>query len=123
MSFQLSEADYQDFLNWLESKDVSYQTNTEAALSDFKEIAQKESYFDGIQKEYETLQKSVAKDKKQDLVKHKNEVKQLLQEEIVSRYFFLRGRLQNQMSTDAEVNEALNVLADMSRYNKILGKQ
>lgn len=121
-SFELSEADYQEFVNWLESKDVSYQTKTEEALTEFKTTAEKESYFDGIQKEFETLQKSVARDKKQDLVKHKTEVKQLLQEEIVSRYFFLRGRLQNQLNTDLEIKEALSILADASRYNKMLGK-
>lgn len=121
-AFVLSDEDYDDFVRWLESKDISYQTSTEEALNKFKTSAEKESYFEAIKTQFETLQKSVALDKKQDLMKHRKEVKQLLQEEIVSRYYFLKGRLQNQLQTDDEIKEALNVLGNPSQYNKLLGK-
>lgn len=121
-SFKLSEADYDDFVNWLESKDISYKTSTEEALAKFKDMAEKESYFDGIKKDYEVLEKSVAKDKKQDLIKHRDEVKQVLQEEIVSRYYFLRGRLKNQLATDEEVKQAVQVLGNPTQYTKLLSK-
>lgn len=122
MTFTLSDQEYDEFVQWLESKDISYQTNTEEALNKFKTTAEKESYFEAIKTQFESLQKSVAQDKKQDLIKHRKEVKQLLQEEIVSRYFFLRGRLQNQLQTDDEIKEALNVLGNSAQYNKLLGK-
>lgn len=121
-SFMLSETEFNEFVHWLDSKDISYKTNTEEALHKFKDIAEKESYYDGIKTEFETLQRSVAKDKKQDLLKHGKEIKHMLQDEIVSRYYYLRGRLQNQILTDEEVKEAILVLHNPTQYSKLLSK-
>jgi carboxyl-terminal processing protease len=118
--FVLTENDFNEFVKWLDGKDYSYQTKTEEALSELKEIADKENYYDGIKKDYESLQKAVSHDKKQDLLKHKKEITRLLQDEIITRYYFQRGRLQNQLKEDDEVLEAINVLGNTSKYTGIL---
>jgi len=118
--FELSETEFKDFLKWLEGKDYSYKTKTEESLAKFKEIAEKENYFDAIKNDYEMVQKSLSHDKTQDLLKNKKEIKRLLQDEIVTRYYFQRGRYQNQLRDDEEVKEAIAVLGDPPRYNSIL---
>jgi carboxyl-terminal processing protease len=118
--FKLSDKDFDDFVNWLEGKDYSYKTKTEESLSQFKETALKENYFDGVKKDFESLQKSLAHDKKQDLIKNKKEIMHLLQAEIVTRYYFQKGRLQNQIRDDDEVLEAINVLSNQSKYDALL---
>jgi carboxyl-terminal processing protease len=59
-------------------------------------------------------------DKKQDLQKNKNEIKRLLQSEIVAKYYYQKGKATNEMQDDEEVKETLKVLDDMAKYNKIL---
>lgn len=118
--FKISENDFNEFVKWLDDKDYSYKTKTEESLSYLKEIATKENYFDGIQGEFESLKKTLAHDKKQDLLKNKKDIMQLLQGEIVTRYYYQKGRLQNQLNEDPEVQEALNVLENPSKYQSLL---
>jgi carboxyl-terminal processing protease len=87
-----------------------------------KTVAEKEKYFEDIKAEYEALAKTLSHDKKQDLIKNKAEIKKMLQTEIISRYYFQKGRSINDMQDDAEVKEAISVLYDAARYNKILGR-
>lgn len=118
--FTLSDNDFNDFAKWLDGKDYSYQSQTEEVLSDLKEISEKENTYEGIKKDYESLQKAVSHDKKQDLLKNKKEITRLLQDEIVTRYYFQKGRLQNQLKDDLEVKEAINLLSNTTKYNSLL---
>ncbi len=118
--FKFTDSDFNDFVHWLDGKDYSYKTKTEEALAAFRETATKENYFDGIKTDFDNLQKSLNHDKKQDLIKNKKEIMQLLQGEIVTRYYFQKGRLQNQLKEDDEVIEAINVLSNQGKYESIL---
>lgn len=120
--FTLNDNDFNQFVTWLEGKDYSYNTKAEEALLKFKETAEKEEYFTAIKSQYETLQKALAHDKKQDLIKHKKEVLRLLQDEIVTRYYFMKGRIQNQLSDDVDIKEAIKILSDEKAYKKVLGQ-
>ena len=119
-AFELSDADFNDFVKWLEGKDFSYQTKTEEALAKFKEVAVKENYYDAVKNDFSMVQKSLSHDKTQDLLKNKKEIMRLLQDEIVTRYYFQRGRFQNQLRDDDELKEAIGVLSNPTRYNSIL---
>ncbi|MBP6623536.1 MAG: S41 family peptidase [Chitinophagaceae bacterium] len=121
--FKLSESDFSDFLQWLQGKDYSYKTKTEEALAKFKETADKENYYEGIRKDFESLERALSHDKTQDLLKNKKEILRLLQDEIVSRYYFQKGRFQNQLSDDDEVKEAIQILSNPTKYQAILGNK
>ena len=68
----------------------------------------------------DALQNKITHNKKDDLIKNKAEIKQYLEEEIASRYYFQNGRLEASMKDDAEVTEAVAILNSPDRYNKIL---
>ena len=121
--FKLSDEDYNDFLKWLDGKDISYKTKTEETLLQLKEMAQKENYYEGVKQDFDVLQKAIMSDKKADLMKNKNAIKRHLQDEIITRYYFSKGRLQNQLKEDEEVVEAIRVLSDNEKYNKILNNK
>jgi C-terminal peptidase (prc) len=118
--FVLSDAEFDEFAKWLESKDYSYKSKTEEALKELKETAEKENYFDAIKKDFDNLQKAVSHDKKQDLIKYKKEIKRMLQDEIVTRYYFQKGRMQNQLKDDEDVAEAVKVLSNEQLLKSIL---
>lgn len=115
-AFKVSDAVYQEFVDFLKGKEYDYKTKSEKLLEDYKEAAQKEKYYDAIASDFNTLQAKMMHDKDADLQKYKTEIKQLLEEEIASRYYFQKGRIQVSLANDPEVAKAIQVLDDKSTY-------
>ena len=119
-SFELSSAEFNEFSKWLENKDYSYKTETEEALDSLISIAKREKYHDGAKNELTAVQSKISHDKKQDLLKNQKEVKDLLENEIVSRHYFLRGRIAQSLKRDEDIEKALGVIDDKVRYEALL---
>lgn len=118
--FHLTEAEYQNFLDYLKDKDYSYKTRSEADLEELKKTAEEEHYFDNLSGEYSALVKKMADNKKDDLSKYKSAIKQYLEEEIVARYYFQTGRIEHSLRDDADLAEALRLLNDQTGFKKLL---
>ncbi len=118
--FKLSDAEYDEFVTYLGGKDYDYTTKSEKDLEGLVASAEKEKYYDGAKAEFEALKNKIMHNKKEDLVKFKPEIKNLLEQEISSRYYYQTGRLECSLSTDAELKEAITVLNDPARYKSIL---
>jgi len=119
--FALNESDYNAFEKWLSTKDYSYKSESEQMLATLKETAEKEKFFDNMKNEYNALASKLSHDKKQDLIKNKQEVMTLLANEIVSRYYFQRGRVINKMKRDdKDLQKALQLLSDTKNYKSLL---
>lgn len=118
--FVITDEIYNDFIAFLSDKEYDYITLSEQSLKDFKENAEDEKYYDAVKTEYEALQNKIMHNKKADLEKFKDEIKIFLKEEIVSRYYFQKGRLEASLNTDQEVNKAIEVLKDTKTYSGIL---
>jgi carboxyl-terminal processing protease len=119
-TFALADADFAAFGKWLENKDYSYKTETEIALDSFRQAATRDKSFDAVKGEYNALLTKVSHDKKQDLAKYKAEVMRILENEIISRYYYLRGRIENSMRTDEDVQKALSLLEQPAQYQALL---
>lgn len=118
--FALSDNDFAQFTKWLDNKDYSYKTDAEISLDSFKNAAIRDKSFDALKTEYNALMAKAGHDKKQDLAKHKKEVVKVLESEIVSRYYYLRGRIENSLKTDEYVEKAVGVLAQPVQYRALL---
>ena len=120
MTFRLSDAEYNSFVSYLTDKDYDYTTRSEKTMEDLKTIAEKEKYYDDVKAEYESLKAKIQHNKKDDLLKYKSEIKDLLEEEIASRYYFQKGRITASLKDDPEIKEALEVLSSGHKYKDIL---
>lgn len=116
----LSDAEYNEFINYLKDKDYNYKTQSDFALEDLKEDASNEKYFESIKTEYEALLNKMTSNKKDDLMRFKSEIKQYIEEEIAARFQFQRGRIEVGLKYDADVTEAKNLLQDTKKMNSIL---
>ena len=121
-SFVFSNNDFSDFKLFLRDKEYKYSTNTEEALQKLKEDAQKEEYFDGISDAYSSLVDLLEKNKSDDLQKSQSQVKEILTGEIMSRYYYQKGRIIASLNFDDEVKKAIEILKDKDSYNKLLLK-
>lgn len=118
--FRLSDAEFNEFIAFLKDKDYDYKTKSEKMLDEYKEAATKEKYFDAIKSDYEALKTKMMHDKDADLQKNKAEIRELLEEEIASRYFYQKGRVESSFASDPEIRKAIEVLNDQKQYTSIL---
>ncbi len=122
-NFELSDADYATFIAWVSKKEYDYTTRSEKILADLKTAAEKEKYYEGIKDDYETMRKTMMHDKQRDLEKEKVQVKSMLEEEIVSRYYLNSGRTEASFKSDTELKKAVEVLNDEQHWKEILKRQ
>jgi carboxyl-terminal processing protease len=118
--FHMAEAQYADFVNYLKDKEYDYKTQTENAFEEFKKTAEGEKYLDAINAELEKVKTNMQHDKEKDLVKFKDEIQEILEEEIISRYYYSKGRTEAAFDNDKDILEALKVLNDNKKYTEIL---
>jgi carboxyl-terminal processing protease len=118
--FEVNDAIFDEFVVFLKGKDYDYKTESEKALERLEKKAKEENYFVAISSDYENLKKKLMHDKNEDLMKHKAEISRLLEEEIVSRYYFQKGRLISSLKDDIEVDKAVEILNGQTKYLAIL---
>lgn len=118
--FHLTDAEYDAFMEYLAGKNYSYTTDTEKELDKLKEIAKREKYWEMAENEFDGLEKMLKSKKNQDLVIFKSEIEEILVNEIVSRYYYQRGRIESSLATDKALGEAKRVLKDRAEYESIL---
>ena len=121
-NFKITDEIYNDFKNFLSTKEYEYSTNTEKALKLLREAAKDEKYLEAIDAEIADLEKKLQSDKSVDLDKNKDEICQLLESEILTRYYFEKGRIEGMLKHDKTLAKAIEVLSDKAQYKKILSK-
>ena len=119
-SFKFTDTDYNNFLTFLKDKKFDYKTQSEKKLTELENVAKKEKYYNQVSKEFKILQKDLAHDKNKDLITFKDEIKEFLKEEIVSRYYYQKGRIVSSIAKDPDINKALKILSNRKQYNAIL---
>ena len=118
--FKLSDVDYQKFVAYLQNKNISYSTDAEKALTDLSKKVKEEKHYDDVKLELEAIRKKVTVNKANDLQRFKPEIKELLEQEIVSRYYFEKGRTEAGFDNDPNIIAAVAVLNDPNRYAALL---
>ncbi len=120
VNFSVTDAIYADFINFLKGKDFDYTTQSESKLNELKKAAENEKYFEAIKPQLDALREKLIHDKEADLMKFKEEIIQLLKEEIISRYAFQKGRIKASLASDKEIAKAVEVLDNTQLYKSIL---
>ncbi|HRG54129.1 MAG TPA: S41 family peptidase [Bacteroidia bacterium] len=118
--FKLTNEEYDAFIEYLNGKDYDYTTRTEKTIEELKADAKDDKNFEAISADIEALKSKIIHNKKEDLIKYGPEIKQFLEEEIASRYYFQNGRLEASFKDDRELKEGIALLNDQERYKKIL---
>jgi len=118
--FALSDVDYSDFVKYLADKNYSYNSPAEKALDQMKDEATKDKQFSAIQPEYDNLKAKLLATKNNDLQLHKDEIKQVLENEITSRYYFQRGRYETNFKYDKDIAQSVKTMQDKMQLDSII---
>jgi len=116
-AFRFTEMD--EFLSFLESKNFQYQTESEKLISQLEKMTDKEGY--DLDSSLNMLSQKVKVAKKDEILRYKEEITKLIEKEIASRYFYQKGKIKMGLRNDIEIEEAVKVINDPSRYRQLLG--
>ncbi|RAI83575.1 S41 family peptidase [Algoriphagus yeomjeoni] len=119
-TFSISDSDYEEFVKWLGDKEYDYTTYLEKSVEDMRKNAEKVDYYDEIKAQIDSLEKRVNHSKEQDLVTNKEEIKKILSQEIVSRYYFQEGMIQAGLQDDVDVLLAKEYLKEPEKIKMVL---
>ncbi|MCC5922561.1 MAG: S41 family peptidase [Crocinitomicaceae bacterium] len=120
-TFQVTDEIYEDFKNFVLSKEFEYTTKSEEKMKTLLAAAKEEGYEELIRSEYDQLLEKVKASKDKDLKLFRNQIESILQNELVSRYHFQNGRIVNAFQEDEAIQKAIEVLLDERKYKGILG--
>ena len=119
-TFSLSQTDYDNFITYLGDKEIQYTTDSEEILQELKDVAREEKYYGDSEIEFNALLVKLKPNLNKDMVRYKDEIIALLENEIVSRYYYQNGRVQASLKNDPYMKEAKEVLQNQVRYRSIL---
>jgi carboxyl-terminal processing protease len=117
--YEFTDDDYQEFLKFLENKDIDYTTQSWKDLEELIKTSKKEKYYVYAEEEFAALKQKLAHDKNKDLQTFKDEIIQLLMEEIASRYGFQEARIKVSLRNDIQFEKAVSVLKNKEQYLSI----
>ncbi|MCE2821384.1 MAG: S41 family peptidase [Saprospiraceae bacterium] len=114
--FEFTEFD--EFVQYVPKHKFQYRTKSEIKLEELKALAEKEHL--PLDADLEALERKIQTAKKEELTRYKDRILHEIEQEIVGRYYFQRGKVRKNLVNDPEVKEAVRLLNDRSRYNAIL---
>lgn len=119
-AFQLTDEDYAKFCDMVKKSDFTYDKQTESVLKSLKQIAEFEGYLESAKEEFDALEKKLNHDIEFDLQQNKEEILRLLSDEVIKRYFYQAGSVEQQLKYDKELDKAVEILHDTAQYKSIL---
>lgn len=118
--FELSDADYEEFKNKVKAADFKYDQQSEKILKTLKEAAEFEGYMNEASDEFKALEDKLKHNLDRDLDYFSKDIKSMISEEIIKRYYYQKGAIIQQLKGDKGLDEAVKVLTDPERYQRIL---
>jgi carboxyl-terminal processing protease len=118
--FIFTDHDYDDFRTYLLNRKFDYKTSTEESINELITNAKKEKYYDIHKELFNDLEKDIAHNLEQDLKMFRPEITDLLEDEILSRYFYESGAIEWTIKNDEQILKARDILNNKDQYSSIL---
>ena len=118
--FEISDAVYNEFITFVKQHDFEYKTGTESYIDKLEKQAKKDGFEEDFKMQIAEMKKHVEELKSNEINRNKDEIKRLLRIEILSRYYFLEGKLSASLRDDKAVNAAVKLLSNTKEYQAIL---
>ncbi len=117
--FEVTPEIYNEFKTFLKDRKFAYQSDTEKELEKLMETAKEEKYYDIAKSEFENLRSRVKHELDKDLEEFSSEAKDILTDEIVSRYYYQKGAIQATLRSDEGIKKAKEVLSTPAAFSAV----
>ena len=118
--FVITDSIFNDFKRFIDPAKFDYDKVCETAVKDLKELAKLEGYMnDSTEVVFGQLEKLLHHDLNHDLDNHREEIETLLYSEILKRYYFQKGVIENNLKYDKMMDTVADVFKE-KKYVDIL---
>ena len=119
--FHLTDADYDDFKQRVIKGGFTYDQLSKKQMDELEKAMKFEGYMDDAKAEFEALKAKIDHhDVARDLDKNRQEIQQMIEQDIVSAYYYQGGELQVGLRNDKTLQEAARILTTEGEYARIL---
>jgi carboxyl-terminal processing protease len=122
-TFQLSDQAYADFVQWLKGKNYHYRSALDEQLQALSALAKRENQYQDVKQPIEALQLKIQEYKRNELMRYKQEIKKLIEEDIVSRFHYQRGSVEVGFKYDTDIKKSIEVIRNTTLYNTTLNQR
>lgn len=119
-NFVVTDADYNAFKEMLKKADFKYDQQSEKILKTLKEAAEFEGYMTEASEEFKALEKKLNHNLDRDLDYFSKDIKEMIANEIIKRYYYQRGALIQGLKSDNGLAAAVKILTDPAKYKETL---
>lgn len=121
-SFEVTDQDFEELKAYAKEKKFTYDRQSEKVLKNLKEVAEFEGYLDSDTTMFAALEEKLTPNLERDFDRFKDQIKRLMAAEIVKRYYYQAGELQQNLKDDEVLDKAIEVLDDENLYRKTLSR-
>ena len=118
--FKITDETYDDFMQFVKDEGFTFTSKSEEDIKALEKTAKAEGYLDEIKPILDQAVARIEEEKTKDLVDNRSEIEQLMRYEIVSRYYYQKGRIIATLEDDPELKKAFEVILNQEEYNNIL---
>lgn len=119
--FDISDEEYENFKRYAKEHNFTYDRQSVKLLDNLKKVAKFEGY--DVAEDIKALEAKLTHNEDYDFEHWKPEIKKLLNNEIMLRYYYRRGLIRNSLNNDKTLDAALAVLNNPQEYRKMLAPQ
>lgn len=119
--FDISDEEYENFKRYAKEHNFTYDRQSVKLLDNLKKVAKFEGY--DVAEDIKALEAKLTHNEDYDFEHWKPEIKKLLNNEIMLRYYYRCGLIRNSLNNDKTLDTALAVLNNPQEYRKMLAPQ
>lgn len=119
-NFKLSEQDFKDFGDYVRNSNFTYELYSKNKLNELRKLLESEGYWEEVSDDFKSLESKLVHDLDKDLETFRTDIERILSLEIIRRYYYQKGEIQESLKTDECVSKALDLLMDRENYEAIL---
>lgn len=122
-SFSITDSDYEQFKQMVVARNIPYKSESRKALERLHNALKNERYDDGISEMLKGIEKQLKDDKASNLETFRKEIVDAINSNIVLRYAYSEGMIENSLPLDEEIARAVEILGNRDEYERILREQ
>jgi carboxyl-terminal processing protease len=115
---EFSFDDYAGFRAFLQDRSFEYTTESEKLLEKLEKVNREEGY--ALEDELEDIERGLEEAKRAAIVENEEAIRELIEEDIATRYYYQVGKIKMRLKNDAEIAKAIELLNDPESYAAVL---
>ena len=120
--FVITDADFEELRAMAKESGFKYDRLSENRLKDLRKVTEFEGYYEDAKEEFDALEKKLEHNLDREFDRFKKDIKEVMAQEVVKRYYYQSGQLQEALKADEDLQKAIEVLGS-DEYDQILKKE